>query len=122
LEMKAGLVPVSTAPGGTYTLRAAKAPVTRKVEASREELARMVGLPARAVVAEPLWVDTGVEQLVIPIASADAVRAARPDPALLEQWGFSAMRKEAMACLWAPHGAGRGMVRLAQDRGEEVEG
>ena len=67
---------------------------------------------AAAVVAEPLWVDTGVEQLVIPIASADAVRAARPDPQLLEQWGYSAMRKEAMAYLWAPHGPGKALVRF----------
>ncbi|MBA3539638.1 MAG: PhzF family phenazine biosynthesis protein, partial [Deltaproteobacteria bacterium] len=65
LEMIAGLVPV-TADGMTFTLRAAKAPVMRAVEATRAELARMVRLPADAVSAEPLWVDTGVEQLVIP--------------------------------------------------------
>jgi trans-2,3-dihydro-3-hydroxyanthranilate isomerase len=111
LEMKAGLVPVTVA-GDTYTLRAARAPVTRAVDASRAELARMVGLAADAVAGEPLWVDTGVEQLVIPIATADAVRAARPDPVLLERHGFSATRHEAMAYLWAPIGAGRGLVRF----------
>ena len=72
----------------------------------------MVGLPGRAVVAEPLWVDTGVEQLVIPIATADAVRAARPDPALLEKHGYSAARQEAMAYVWAPDGAGKALVRF----------
>jgi PhzF family phenazine biosynthesis protein len=50
---------------------------------------------------EPLWVDTGVEQLVIPIATAELVRAAKPVPELLERWGFSATRQEAMAYLWS---------------------
>lgn len=102
LEMKAGLVPVTRGDDGTWTLRAAKAPVTRPVEASRGELASMVSLPADAIAGEPLWVSTGVEQLVIPIASAELVRAARPVPALLERWGYSAARDEAMAYLWAP--------------------
>ncbi|MBA3454050.1 MAG: PhzF family phenazine biosynthesis protein [Deltaproteobacteria bacterium] len=100
LEMIAGRVRVST-DGTTWTLRAARPPVTRKVEASRAELASMVGLPADAVCDEPLWVDTGVEQLVIPIAAPDLVRAAKPVPERLERWGFSASRQEAMAYLWA---------------------
>ncbi|MBK9033619.1 MAG: PhzF family phenazine biosynthesis protein [Myxococcales bacterium] len=102
LEMAAGLVPVTRGADGTWTLRAAQAPVTRPVEASRAELAAMVGLPAEAIVAEPLWVSTGVEQLVIPIGAAEQVRAARPVPALLERWGYSTARDEAMAYLWAP--------------------
>jgi len=103
LEMKAGLVPV-TRTGDTWTLRAARPPATRPVEATRVELARMVGLPDDAVSGEPLWVSTGVEQLVIPIASAELVRAAMPVPALLARWGFSAARDEAMAYLWAADG------------------
>ena len=100
LEMIAGRVAVTT-DGHAWTLRAARAPVTRAVEASRAELAQMVGLPADAVCDEPLWVDTGVEQLVIPIATAELVRAAKPVPELLERWGYSATRQEAMAYLWA---------------------
>jgi PhzF family phenazine biosynthesis protein len=100
LEMIAGNVAV-TRDGDAWTLRAARAPVTRPVEASRAELARMVGLPDDAVSDEPLWVDTGVEQLVIPIATPELVRAAKPVPELLEKWGFSATRQEAMAYLWA---------------------
>ncbi|HVV82261.1 MAG TPA: PhzF family phenazine biosynthesis protein [Kofleriaceae bacterium] len=100
LELKAGLVPV-TAEGGRLTLRAARAPSTREVEASRAELAAMVGLPADAIVDRPLWVDTGVEQLVIPIASPALVRAARADAALLEKHARCASRGEAMAYLWA---------------------
>ncbi|MBS1123578.1 MAG: PhzF family phenazine biosynthesis protein [Deltaproteobacteria bacterium] len=100
LEMTAGLVPV-TRDGDSWTLRAARAPETRPVEASRTELAQMLGLPDHAVSAEPLWVSTGVEQLVIPIASSELVRAARPVPALIERWGLPAAGDEAMAYLWA---------------------
>jgi len=115
LEMIAGQVAV-TRDGDAWTLRAARAPVTRAVEASRAELARMVGLPDGAVSDEPLWVDTGVEQLVIPIATPELVHAARPVPALLERWGYSATRQEAMAYLWARPGeqgtpAGEGATR-----------
>jgi trans-2,3-dihydro-3-hydroxyanthranilate isomerase len=99
LEMKAGLVEVR-ASGDAWTLRAAKAPETRKVDASRAELAQMLGLPADAVSEEPLWVNTGVEQLVIPIRSPEHVRSARPVPELIAKHGFSATRDEAMAYLW----------------------
>ena len=100
LAMKAGLVPVTTT-HGEWTLRAAKPPATRPVEATPAQLAQMLGLPEDAVCDEPLWVDTGVEQLVIPIRSGGLVRAARPVPELLERWGFSKARDEAMAYLWA---------------------
>jgi PhzF family phenazine biosynthesis protein len=100
LDLKAGLVPVTRA-GDAWTLRAAKPPETRPVEATRAELASMLGLPDGAICDEPLWVSTGVEQLVLPIASAALVRAARPVPELLARWGFSAARSEAMAYLWA---------------------
>jgi trans-2,3-dihydro-3-hydroxyanthranilate isomerase len=100
LEMIAGIVEVS-ANGDSWTLRAAKAPVTKPVAATRDELARMLGLPADAISDEPLWVNTGVEQLVIPIGSPDHVRAARPVPELIAKHGYSDSRDEAMAYLWA---------------------
>jgi PhzF family phenazine biosynthesis protein len=108
LEMIAGLVPVSrdgsSQGGASWTLRAARPPETRRVEASRGELASMLGLPEDAIAAEPLWVSTGVEQLVIPVAAAAHVRAARPVMPLLERWGYSTTRKEAMAYVWAAEG------------------
>jgi len=116
LEMHAGIVEV-TADGDAWTLRAAKAPATRKVDATRAELARMVGLPDDAIGladrnesgplhsgAEPLWVNTGVEQLVLPVRSADLVRAARPVPELIAKHGYSEARNEAMAYVWAREG------------------
>lgn len=100
LEMIAGLVPV-TRDRDSWTLRAAQPPRTRPVEASRAELARMVGLPDDAVCDEPRWVSVGVEQLVIPIRSSELVRRAKADPVLIEKYGFSATRQEAMAYLFA---------------------
>lgn len=81
LEMKAGRIPVDAA-GDVWTLGAG-APRHRRCEASRESIAAMLGLPASAVRDNPLWVDTGSEQLMIPLASGEAVEAARPDPTLL---------------------------------------
>lgn len=103
LDLGAGLVPV-TRDGNRWTLRAARPPETRPAQATRAELARMVGLPDGAVRDEPLWVSCGIEQLVIPIATAELVRAARPVPELLARWGLSAARDEAMAYLWAADG------------------
>jgi PhzF family phenazine biosynthesis protein len=100
LEMIAGNVKVKRE-GSDWTLRAVQPPKTRPVEATRAELAAMVGLPPDAVSDEPLWVSTGVEQLVIPIATPELVRAARPQRDLLEKYGFSATRQEAMAYVWA---------------------
>jgi len=76
LEMKAGVIPV-TADGDTWTLEA-NAPKHRAPAASRRELALMLGLDERDLGGEALWVDTGVEQLVIPLATFDAVRRANP--------------------------------------------
>jgi PhzF family phenazine biosynthesis protein len=106
LAMKAGIVPV-TASGDTWTLRAAKEPITRPVAASRAELARMVSLPDDAVCDEPLWVNTGSEQLVIPIRSGELVRAARPVIEQITKHGYTDARQEAMAYLWAPDGTVR---------------
>ncbi|HEY4175513.1 MAG TPA: PhzF family phenazine biosynthesis protein [Kofleriaceae bacterium] len=104
LEMKAGHVPV-TIGGSLLTLRAARAPTTRPMDATRAEVAAMLGLPLGALPDDPtlapLWVNTGVEQLVIPLTSVEHVRATKPVLALIEKHGFSAARDEAMAYVWA---------------------
>lgn len=105
LEMLAGLVPV-TREAEAWTLRAARAPTTRAVDATRDELSRMLGLPPGSVHDEPLWVDTGVDQLVIPVATPQLVRSAQPVPELLVRWGSSSPRQGAMAYVWSrgePH-------------------
>ena len=102
LEMRAGLIPVS-AQGDVWTLQA-NPPRHRPVVASRADLAAMLVLSDTDVApdpaAPPLWVDTGSEQLMIPLASADAVRRAAPRADLLLAHGHTGQR--AMAYVFAP--------------------
>ena len=102
LEMRAGIIPVS-AQDDTWTLQA-NPPVSHPVTATRVELAAMLVLGeadvAPDVTAPPLWVDTGSKQLVIPLASADAVRRAAPRADLLLAHGHTGQR--AMAYVFAP--------------------
>jgi len=54
---------------------------------------------APTATAPPLWIDTGSEQLVIPLASADAVRRTAPRTDLMQTHGHNGQR--AMAYVWA---------------------
>src|SRR5258706_14726596 len=76
LEMKAGVIPVS-AKGDRWTL-AANAPRARAVALSREEIADGLVLQVSEMGEWPMWVSVGKEQLIVPLASAEAVRRARP--------------------------------------------
>jgi trans-2,3-dihydro-3-hydroxyanthranilate isomerase len=100
LEMTAGIIPVE-ADGDTWTLQA-NAPKHRAPGASNADLAGMLGLDASAISGTPLWVDTGSEQLVIPLESPEAVRRAAPRAELLLQHASNAAR--AMAYVFARYG------------------
>jgi trans-2,3-dihydro-3-hydroxyanthranilate isomerase len=101
LQMQAGIIPVR-ARGDVWTLEA-NAPVHRPVTASRAALAAMLGLDEAEVAPQlsepPLWVDTGALQLVVPLASADAVRRAAPRADLLQ--GLADNDQRAMVYVWA---------------------
>jgi len=102
LEMRAGVIPVR-AQGDVWTLEA-NAPRTRAVAASRDELAAMLGLAATDVGSAPLWVDTGSEQLMIPLTSVAAVRNCKPNAELMVRYGSVALPgggSRAMAYVWA---------------------
>ncbi|MEO9182079.1 MAG: PhzF family phenazine biosynthesis protein, partial [Kofleriaceae bacterium] len=111
LEMHAGRVPV-TAAGDRWTLRAAKPPATTTPRASRAEIAAMLGLDEGALAGDPLWVDTGSEQLVIPLVSVEHVRRAAPIAALVARHGYQPGGREAMAYVWARDGGDRLVVRF----------
>jgi trans-2,3-dihydro-3-hydroxyanthranilate isomerase len=98
LRVAAGDIPVE-ATGDTWTLQA-QPPRHRPVEIARDDLAALVSLPADAITEKPLWVNTGVEQLVIPLRSAADLRAAIPDTARMR--GFGPPGGETMLYLWAP--------------------
>jgi PhzF family phenazine biosynthesis protein len=81
LEMKAGVIPVSSE-NDVWTLTA-NAPTHRDVSATGDQLAAALGLKSSDIGERPLWVNTGTEQLLVPLQSAEAVRRAAPVPALL---------------------------------------
>jgi trans-2,3-dihydro-3-hydroxyanthranilate isomerase len=120
LDLPAGIIPVSAA-GDRWTL-AANAPKHRPATTSRANLAAMLGLDekdlAPADSSPPLWVDTGSEQLIIPLATVDAVQRANPRADLMMAHGSNGER--AMAYVWArdpsapvgADGAQRAVVRF----------
>lgn len=98
LQMLAGIIPV-TARADVWTLKA-NAPRTHVPEVSREDFARMLSLDASDVLAGSLWVDTGSEQLIMPLASAGAVERCQPNPELLGQFSVGNKRK-GLAYVWS---------------------
>jgi PhzF family phenazine biosynthesis protein len=100
LEMKAGVIPVK-ASGDVWTL-SANAPRHRAPAASRADLAGMLGLAAADLASTPLWVDTGSEQLIIPLATFAAVKRAAPTSDGLLKYGSNGAR--AMAYVFARDG------------------
>jgi len=101
LRMPAGDIPVQVA-GDVWTLEA-NAPTSSRVEVPRPDLARMIGLTADRIAAEPLWVDAGTVQLILPLRSAEDVTAAAADPRLLAEFA-TRPEGEALVYLWAPTG------------------
>jgi PhzF family phenazine biosynthesis protein len=97
LEMKAGVIPV-TASGDRWTL-AANAPTWREPAPTRAALAIALGLAVDDIGERPLWVDTGSDQLIVPLASFDAVRRASPDAAAMRRDASNGTR--AMAYVFA---------------------
>ena len=79
LEMKAGVIPVE-AKGSRWTL-SAKPAKARAPSATAQEIASALNLDAHDLAAEPVWMSTGTEQLMVPVRSAAAVDKAQPDAA-----------------------------------------
>lgn len=88
LSLPAGRVPV-TAQGDLWTLVAPAhgAPKLRAPKLSPAEMAACLGLQQSDLAADPVWVDTGVEQCLLPLRSPDAVRRAQPQG--MDRWDSS---------------------------------
>lgn len=116
LEMKVGVVQVA-AHGERWTLTA-PAPSWREAELPRAQLARLLGLTETDVLERPLWVRTGGEQLIVPLASEDAVRRAVVQPA-----AFAELRNAegaGMAYVFALASAQRAVARFFFPQGTSV--
>jgi PhzF family phenazine biosynthesis protein len=109
LEMKAGVIPVS-ARGDVWTL-AANAPTWRAPDATRQQLADMLGVDAVDVLDGALWVDAGSEQLIVPLASAAAVARCQPNAELLGRYSRGDKR-QGLAYVWARASADALKVRF----------
>jgi PhzF family phenazine biosynthesis protein len=97
LAMQAGIVPV-TAEADVWTL-SANPPKYRPHDVPPARVAAMLGLRVEDLAGPPLWVDTGSEQLVIPLRAFDAVRSAAPIAEALLRDASNGQR--AMAYLFA---------------------
>ena len=108
LEMPAGLIPVE-AIGDRWTLTA-NAPVHREIQRDAAWLADALGLQVgdlrwQSGGARPLWVDTGSDQLIVPLASVEAVRRIAPKIEAFDALRSSAGRR--MVLVFAEAGEGR---------------
>jgi len=106
LEMRAGVIPVG-AEGDRWTLQA-NAPAWRDAGLSRELLGAILRIDAADIRDGARWVDTGSEQLVVPLASAEAVARCAPNVELLVKHCVAGKRR-GLAYVWAPsqHGGVR---------------
>ncbi len=118
LGMPAGRVPVQRSRDG-WTLTTAVAPAVREVTGALDDLAGMVGLTPSDLGEGPLWVNTGVEQLVLPVVSVEALGRAIADPRLLRRHATSALG-ESLVYLWTSTGPETIEARLFFSQGAGV--
>ncbi|KAF1043808.1 MAG: Trans-2,3-dihydro-3-hydroxyanthranilate isomerase [Herbaspirillum frisingense] len=95
LEFKAGVVPVN-AEGDVWTFTAPSAggPKTAPSPLSRIDVAALFGLAESDLASDPIWVDTGADQFLVPLKSPEAVKRARPDSATLDRWPQSSLGRK----------------------------
>jgi trans-2,3-dihydro-3-hydroxyanthranilate isomerase len=109
LEMKAGIISVD-AKGDRWTLRA-NTPTSREHTQTRAEIAAMLGLGEHDVLEGARWMNTGSDQLIIPLANADAVKRVAINADLLLQ--VTSSQGRSMAYVFAPNGHdGAGNAKL----------
>ncbi len=95
LEFKAGIVPVQ-ANGNVWTFTAPtpNGPQLTPVTESAELVCAMLGLTPNDLLSEPLWVNTGTDQLLVPLNSTAAVRRAQVAMNLLTKWPLSSLARK----------------------------
>ena len=84
LALKVGDIPVTRDAQRAWTFTA-NPHVSRAVDFSRIDAAAMLGVAESDLGAAPRYVDNGSEQVVIPVASLDALTRVKPVPELLKK-------------------------------------
>ncbi|UXY15409.1 PhzF family phenazine biosynthesis protein [Chitiniphilus purpureus] len=100
LALPAGIIPVRLR--DDHATLAAQPPATRPAAAAAD-IAMALGLPPDAVAGPPLWVDTGTEQLVVPLTDHQAVAACHPGYDAFHRVASNA-KGIAQALVWARAG------------------
>jgi trans-2,3-dihydro-3-hydroxyanthranilate isomerase len=116
LEMKAGLIAVEAA-GDRWTLTAPTAQA-RECTLPSAELAAALGLDERDIGVRPLWVRAGTEQLIVPLATPEALSRATP-----HAQNFAALKSAdnpPMAYVFAPAGTDRVVSRFFFSQGPAI--
>lgn len=97
LEFAAGLVPVQAqGDAWTFTAPCPGGVQTATPKLDRAEIAALVGLTTDDLAADPIWVGTGADQLLVPLANVDAVRRAAPDASKLSRWQASSLGRKTL--------------------------
>lgn len=113
LEMKAGVIPVA-AQGDCWTLTANPSQA-RAVDTPLDTLAAAVGVKAGDIGNAPRWVSTGTEQLIIPLRSEAAVRAATINAPVLNT--IQSAQGRSMALVFCELGSDRVLSRFFFKKG-----
>jgi PhzF family phenazine biosynthesis protein len=100
LEMPAGVIPVR-ATERTWCLQASSKG-WREVSESPAAVAQMLGIGEHEIASRPLWVNTGSEQMIVPLASEAAVRHVKVRAELLE--GFASADGQSKVYVFAACG------------------
>ena len=93
LECKAGLVPLQL-DDEIWTFTAPQTPKITPCDVAREEIARMLGLQDHDLLGDPVWVNTGSDQILVPLVNEAAVRRAQLNGALLGRWPKSSIGRQ----------------------------
>ncbi len=101
LEMHAGDISVMATGPGQWRLQTAGKLVATAPVATLAQLATMLQLPTEWLDPRACWINTGSDQLLIPVKSVDAVMRAQPVPALLTNYATSDIRTEPIVYVWA---------------------
>jgi trans-2,3-dihydro-3-hydroxyanthranilate isomerase len=119
-DMHAGVIAVQRTKHRAWRLRTTGQLTARNPDFSTAQYAEMLQLPVGKVAASagPIrWINTGSDQLMIPVADVEAVALARPIPALLMQLGKTSARAEPIAYVWAyEHSSNNGPCRRVTAR------
>lgn len=92
LEFKAGVVNVRAHDDvWTFTAPHAGMPKTAPCQLTDAQTAALLGLAEEDLLAPPIWVDTGADQLLVALKDPAAVRRAQPDSARLDIWPQSSL-------------------------------